>query len=187
MVGNDIVDISEAKHASNWQRPRFLEKLFTNEEQKCIQNAPNPFLKVWHLWSMKEAAYKLYTQLYPSKFYNPKGFACSMTKDFGIVKFKTFTCYVTTQITSDYIISEARLNSEYMTSKVIKFDNRNPQKQSETIRKVLIEAGTDRFNISTENMKILSSKHGVPSLQLPSKTVPLSITHHGYYGAFAIS
>lgn len=187
MVGNDIVDISEAKRTSNWQRPRFLEKLFTNNEQGIIKNAPNPFLKVWQLWSMKEAAYKLYTQLYPSKFYNPKGFACFMKEDFGIVKFKTFQCYVTTQITSEYIISEARLNQECMTSKVIKFENKNPQKQSKTIRKALIETGIDRFDISTEQVKILSSKYGIPSLQIPSKIVPLSITHHGYYGAFAIS
>ena len=33
MVGNDIVDLAEAKKASNWQRPRFLEKLFTPNEQ----------------------------------------------------------------------------------------------------------------------------------------------------------
>lgn len=43
MVGNDIVDINEAKSASNWQRPRFLEKLFTTKEQFTIRNAETPF------------------------------------------------------------------------------------------------------------------------------------------------
>ena len=30
MIGNDIVDIEEAKRMSNWQRPRFLEKIIFN-------------------------------------------------------------------------------------------------------------------------------------------------------------
>ena len=46
MIGNDIVDITEAKQKSNWQRPRFLDKLFTVQEQQLIQNAHDPFLKV---------------------------------------------------------------------------------------------------------------------------------------------
>jgi len=76
MIGNDIVDIAEARQRSNWQRPRFLDKLFTLQEQQLIQNSDNSFLMVWRLWSMKESAYKLYTQLHPSRFYNPKQFEC---------------------------------------------------------------------------------------------------------------
>ena len=63
MIGTDIIDIVEAKKTSNWERPRFLEKLFTSNEQQLIHNSENKFVMVWRLWSMKEAAYKLYIQL----------------------------------------------------------------------------------------------------------------------------
>ena len=36
MIGNDIVDLKLAKNQSNWQRKGFLEKQFTEEEQKTI-------------------------------------------------------------------------------------------------------------------------------------------------------
>ena len=80
MIGNDIVDIEEAKRMSNWQRPRFLEKIFTDKEQYLIKSSENPFILVWRFWSMKEAAYKLYTQLKPSRFYRPKSFECDIDK-----------------------------------------------------------------------------------------------------------
>ena len=92
MVGNDIIDIQEAQKKSNWQRPRFLEKLFTIKEQQLIQNSEHSFLMVWRLWSMKEAAYKLYTQLHPSRFYKPKSFECEMNDLNGTVIFQEFKC-----------------------------------------------------------------------------------------------
>ena len=33
MIGNDIVDLNLAERQSNWQRPGFLEKQFTIQEQ----------------------------------------------------------------------------------------------------------------------------------------------------------
>lgn len=187
MVGNDIVDINEARNTSNWKRSRFLDKIYTKDEQSAIRNASNSFIKVWQLWSMKEAAYKLYTQVYPSRFYNPKGFECFIKKDYSIVKFEDFKCYVTTKITSEYIISEARLNSRFMTSKVIKFENKNANNQSEIIRKTVIQKGADICNTSKEGIKISTSKYGTPSITIKSKTVPISLTHHGNYGAYAFS
>ncbi|MFS4483408.1 4'-phosphopantetheinyl transferase superfamily protein [Hyunsoonleella sp. 2307UL5-6] len=187
MVGNDIVDINEAKNASNWQRPRFLDKLFTTQEQVLIQNASNPFLKVWRLWSMKEAAYKLYTQHYPSRFYNPKRFECFIHGDIGVVKFQEFQCYVSTKITSQYIMSEARQDMKPMTSKVIKFETKSVKNQSEIIRKLLLKTAGETFNISKENLKITNSKYGVPSININSKIRSLSLTHHGNYGAYALS
>lgn len=67
-VGNDIVDLNLAKTQSNWQRNGFLEKQFTQKEQQEIYNSKNPFLQVWQFWSMKEAAYKCYTQQVESAF-----------------------------------------------------------------------------------------------------------------------
>ena len=66
MIGNDIIDLSLAAIQSNWQRAGFLEKQFTKKEREYILNAADSFLQVWLFWSMKEAAYKCYTQQYLS-------------------------------------------------------------------------------------------------------------------------
>lgn len=87
---------------------------------------------------MKEASYKLYTQLYPSRFYNPKGFECIIENNSSVVKFKSFHCYVETKTTSNYIISEARLNKQKLSSELVKFKNTSQKEQSEELKTRLL-------------------------------------------------
>lgn len=184
MVGNDIVDIKEAKRSSNWERPRFLDKLFTPMEQLIIHNQSNAFIAVWRLWSMKEAAYKLYTRLYPSRFYNPMGFECEVNLNSGIVRYQTFECFVETRITSNYILSEARLHETKMTSKVILFDNNKRHIQRKLMRNLVLKTTASNYNVSAKKLRVTKSDFGIPSVNLMSKELPLSLTYHGVYGAY---
>ena len=187
MIGNDIVDIAEAKKDSNWQRSRFLDKLFTSKEQQLVHQSKNSFLKVWRLWSMKEAAYKLYIQLYPGRFYNPKSFECVISQKSGIVKFQDFCCYVETKITSNYIISEARLHRQSMSSEVILFDSKMLKNQSQILKSKLLHRISQEYHIPITDLSVSKSEYGVPSVAYNQKHINLSLTHHGNYGAFAIA
>lgn len=189
MIGNDIVDIAKAKIDSNWQRPRFLDKIFTSEEQKYIQTSENKFLMVWRLWSMKEAAYKLYTQLNPSRFYNPKGFECSFKSSSGTVKFQEFECKTQTKITSNYIYSEAFLGESQLTSKCFKLKNEDINMQSQQTHSELLKYVSEKFQLKKENLKIIKSKFGIPSIYYNLKALNrgISLTHHGSFGAYAIA
>ena len=62
MIGNDVVDLLQSRIESNWRRRGFIEKLFTTEEQFLIYDHLNKEIMVWVLWSMKEAAYKIYNR-----------------------------------------------------------------------------------------------------------------------------
>ncbi|MDP5081081.1 MAG: 4'-phosphopantetheinyl transferase superfamily protein [Winogradskyella sp.] len=188
MIGNDIVDLAEAKRMSNWQRPGFLEKLFTPQEQQLIQNSEQQFLMVWRLWSMKEAAYKLYTQLHPSRFYNPKQFHCEINNSEGKVRYNLFSCEVKTKITSQYIISEARLVSMDMTSECIKLNESSPQHQSEVVKNALLGKIAQHYRILKTDLKLIKSDFGIPSVYQNAKklNISVSISHHGNYGAYAI-
>lgn len=187
MVGNDIVDLEEAKKASNWQRPRFLDKLFTSKEQQLIHNSKNAFLMVWRLWTMKEAAYKLYTQLHPSRFYNPKGFECFIDNGNGTVRFKDFHCHTKTQIESKYIVSEARLTEDKMTSKVIKFkENSSSEKQGNLIKNRVLHALSKLNKVPVAHLKFKKSEFGIPAVHFNSETIEISMSHHGCFGAYAI-
>lgn len=179
MVGNDIVDLQAAGHTSNWHRERFLDKLFTPSEQHHIREAECPFPMLWRLWSLKEASYKLYTQLYPGRFYNPKGFECSLYGQSATVEFKGFQCYAHTRSTSDYIISEASLNKKEMGSVIVKLTTTDPKGQSEELRDWVLQhlGGAYRFQKNPFDIPVLV--HG-------KEQVPISLTHHGRYGAFAL-
>lgn len=180
MVGNDIIDIAETKRTTNYQRPRFLDKLFSESEQEFIIKSEDSFISVWRLWSMKEAAYKLYTQLYPSRFYNPKGFQCSIEGNRGIVEFKDFKCYVTTTINSEYIISEARLNKHQLTSSVVKFKSTKQSEQRALLKSKLLEGFGKDFYLEKTAFEI-------PIITNSKEIFNVSLSHHGNYGAYVIA
>ncbi len=189
MIGTDIVDIAEAKKTFNWKRPRFLEKLFTINEQQFIHDSENKLVMVCHLWSMKEAAYKLYTQIHPSRFYNPKQFQCERHKHHFKVIYKDFNCFVNTKITSQYIVSEACLTRCEISSKCFKLPCSSYKNQSQTTKEALLVSVSKRFKILKSELNIKKSEFGVPSIFHNSKklSVKISISHHGHYGSYAIS
>jgi phosphopantetheinyl transferase (holo-ACP synthase) len=182
-IGNDIVDLNLAKTQSNWQRKGFLEKQFTQKEQREILNAENPFLKVWLFWSMKEAAYKCYTQKFEARFFAPQKFECSLTsEEIGKVVFKGNVFYTTSFFNALYVYTTAR----------------------ETKEKVAIFSAVGLPNTIDSDLKIkLASAIGVPSEAIEKRktfigaplfyhreelvTPSCSISHHGNYGAFAFT
>lgn len=117
MIGNDIVDLALAAQQSNWQRPGFLTKIFTDFEQQLIAKAQNPDLMVWMLWSRKEAAYKIFNRQTNLRLYNPLDFECSSMIEeaglhYGTVSFKN-TCYYTkTEVTLAFVHTIATTNPD---------------------------------------------------------------------------
>tara|TARA_R110000868_G_scaffold198456_2_gene444745 strand:- start:3631 stop:4200 length:570 start_codon:yes stop_codon:yes gene_type:complete len=186
MIGIDIIDIAEAKRTSNWERPRFLEKLFTLNEQQLIYASKNPFIMVWRLWSMKEAAYKLYTQTHPERFYNPKQFQCEIIGVKLKVKYKDFQCFINTKITTQYILSEASLIENKITSKYLKLTFSDFNSQSKITKEALIAAVSDQLNILKSKLKISKSEFGIPSMYYNAKklNIRISLSHHGNFGAY---
>jgi phosphopantetheinyl transferase (holo-ACP synthase) len=186
MVGNDIVDLREANKTPNWQHPRFLSKLFTELEQDLINNSDNPFVRIWRLWSMKEAAYKLFTQNNTGRFFNPKGFECALENTFGTVKFKNFKCFVESKVTSNFIISEAKAIQENFKSKIVSLSSNSPKLQSKELKQNLFEHMANTIN-SNAKLQLTYTRFGVPLLEVEGELHHISLTHHGRFGAFAIA
>lgn len=186
MVGNDIVDIAKAKKDSNWQRPRFLDKLFTSKEQQIIYSSEDKFLKVWQLWSMKEAAYKLYIQKNPGRFYAPKQFECFVGCSEEKVKYKNFECYISTETTTNYIVSEAQLIPHKISSKILEFKVEDIKAQSQFLKQKLLTNISESQDISISDLIFQKSEFGVPTVSCNSEILNVSLTHHGRFGAFAV-
>tara|TARA_B100000768_G_scaffold23039_1_gene20628 strand:+ start:3200 stop:3754 length:555 start_codon:yes stop_codon:yes gene_type:complete len=180
LIGNDIIDLSLAKTQSNLQRKGFLEKLFSSNEQQLILNAPNSFEMVWRLWSMKEAAYKIYTQQHSIRFFAPKKFECKLTQEFhGKICFKEQNFYSSSIINKDYIFTIANLKNEERSYSEIM----SPDQINRKIKNKLNDL--TGLNISAIEQK--KSINGAPSYHYKKNllTSSCSISHHGKYGAYS--
>ena len=158
MIGNDVIDILQSRKESNWQRKGFIDKIYTLGEQSLISHAVNPEMMVWMLWSMKEAAYKVYNRQTKIREFNPKKMVCSITS-------QSHNHYKGNVICSGNIYhTQTILSSENIHSiAVCHFDDLN---------KV----------IEIENKAILKDKHGIPHLSFPKNTIQeVSISHHGRF------
>ncbi|WP_435414057.1 4'-phosphopantetheinyl transferase family protein [Polaribacter aestuariivivens] len=182
-IGNDIVDLNLAKTQSNWKRKGFLEKQFTKNEQEIILNANDSFLQVWQFWSMKEAAYKCYTQKIEKRFFAPKKFECSLiSKDTGMVVFEDITFYTTTVIKEFYLHTIAKNQQK----KIANFFNIGFQKTIDNDVKSKLAEITGFLPKKIEKRK---SSIGAPTYYYNEKklTKSCSISHHGNFGAFTFT
>lgn len=180
-IGNDIIDLQLAKSQSNWQRIGFLEKQFSQAEQKIILNSKNPFVQVWLFWSMKEAAYKCYVQDHSKRFFAPKKIECKLiSKTEGIVNIENKIYFSRSAITENYIHT---IVSEKVTcaSKI----NVLFHKQ-EVTGKMLNDIIRTHFN---QEIDIQKNEFGVPCVYQKKEKLPISISksHHGNYGAYVIA
>ena len=155
MIGNDVIDLALAKKESNWKRNRFLDKIFTVEEQFLIVNAENPEIMVWNLWSRKEATYKIYNRETGIRGYFPLQIECSFeNENSGIVAIKGNTYFTNTIILGAFIHTIA----------VVKKEN------FEIIKKLNLN-------------DIISKINGIPFvIDTQTKLIkPVSISHHGRF------
>ncbi|KAF2336639.1 4'-phosphopantetheinyl transferase family protein [Flavobacterium ginsenosidimutans] len=158
MIGNDIIDLAQSRKESNWQRKGFIEKLFTADEQQLIKNYDKPEVIVWLLWSMKEAAYKIYNRQTKIREFSPKKLVCfidslDINNSFGKV------------------ICDKNI---YHTKTILSL---------ESIHTVAVTNFKDINNvIEVENKEIVKDENGIPYLKISSnKLQDISISHHGRF------
>ncbi len=194
MIGNDIVDLAQARQESNWRRRGYLDKIFTPHEQQLIREASDPDQMVWLLWSLKESAYKLAVRTMNKRVFAPVKIACSLQKSIpgtvnGTVVYGE-TYQTRSVITAQYISTLAFAMNKAPTYKqiIVPFETTDYQTHQRVIRKKIKQYVSALFNTSDDNIHLTKNSNGAPILTISnSASIPLSISHHGYYGAFVIS
>ena len=189
MVGNDIIDINETRRSSNWERPRFMQKIFTIKEQSIISISNDPFTTVWHLWSMKESAYKVFIQAGGNRFFNPTKIECSLdSSKNGQVKIDTITLRTNTSINSNFIFSTATINNSDIDTCIFQLTENNSKQQSNFIHQQVLNNFAKKNSLNCAELLIQKTKTGVPTLHYKNKLLDksISITHHGKYAAYSI-
>ncbi|WP_298899562.1 4'-phosphopantetheinyl transferase superfamily protein [uncultured Psychroserpens sp.] len=186
MIGNDIVDLKYI--ACNWKRPRFLDKVFTQNEQQLIFSSEKQHRTVWLLWSMKEAAYKCHVQQYGRRFFNPKRLVCELiSEEKGIVRIDNNNYFTMTAITEDYVYTVANLNGpKAVNSSIFKAEIKSHSTQSSQLKQSLIASVSENRSIELNAIKIKKTEQGVPQLFINSEQLVMSfsLTHCGRFSGF---
>ncbi|OXA98159.1 phosphopantetheinyl transferase [Flavobacterium oncorhynchi] len=158
MIGNDVIDIQQTRQESNWRRKGFIQKLFTLDEQLLISNATNPEITVWLLWSMKEAAYKIYNRQTKIREYIPQKLVCSIASQNQNTAAGIVTCF----------------ENIYYTKTILSKDN---------IHTIAVNLLDNLNNVKEiEGKSILKDKNGIPYLLTSQNTVQeVSVSHHGRF------
>ena len=185
MIGNDIIDLVQAKKESNWQRPGYLNKLFWPEEQQIIHQSSNQHNMVWSLWSMKEAVYKAEFRRTMIFEYAPLKVKCLSFNEahqflhaefeYNSIKYFTFT-----RVFSNFLHTIAcRWKEDFLSLKLIEVEDYPEEYVTYLIMKKFI----------SKNQFIIKEDNGLPNLVDLNKnsSSPLSISHHGKYLGIIIS
>lgn len=157
MIGNDIIDLAQSRAESNWQRKGFIEKLFTDNEQLLIKQYYTPEIMVWVLWSMKEAAYKIYNRQTKMREYIPKKLICTIDTIDSHQLLGKVIC------TGNVFYTKTHISSESIHT--IAVDN------LENINRV----------IEIQNKEIIKDEYGIPYLKTSNLPREISISHHGRF------
>ncbi|MBK8608747.1 MAG: 4-phosphopantetheinyl transferase family protein [Chitinophagaceae bacterium] len=193
MTGNDIVDLASAASESHWKRKGFLEKLFTAEEQRYIRSAASPELIVWRMWTMKESAYKIYTQQHGGRFFAPQKFNCRILSTIlGEVIFREHIYQTQTQCTAEYVYSIAGVKAlglnPFLNTCFTVSGHSYPATANFVYQKIIADYARATDQKKT-NYTLAKDRNYVPFLynKADRYCIPISITHHGRYAAFTIN
>jgi phosphopantetheinyl transferase (holo-ACP synthase) len=78
LVGNDVVDLLGKGNVGKYEDWRFIERVFSSNEQKMIFNHSYPDAMLWALWGGKEAAYKVEKKFSPKVNFVPSAYAVNL-------------------------------------------------------------------------------------------------------------
>lgn len=154
MIGNDVIDLQQSRIESNWSRKGFIEKLFNDSEKQLINEYHDPEIMVWLLWSMKEAAYKIYNRRTQIREYIPKRLSCSiMVLDKyaqGLVICNENKYYTKTLITAESIHTVAASTSEDLNN-IIEIEKKGIIKNRNGIPYRYVSGKNTRTDVSISN------------------------------------
>lgn len=193
MIGNDIVDLSVVRRSPRAHLPRFLAKVLTKEEQTWLDQQADRELALWSCWALKESAYKVHFQQYGRRFFAPK----KLKSHHFTQKGQSLHAQVQTpngNLSAIVIYQSEYLHSICATSTEIcqaaktgcfTLVAAQPSGQSQEVRKkvVLDLAASTQIAESTFTWK---KNTAIPELYTGTRRFPLSLSHHGRWGAYAL-
>jgi hypothetical protein len=206
-IGNDIVDLTAPENLKKSLDGRFLDRVFTPDEQDLIGSASWADAMLWALWAGKEGAYKVLSKgdpgipstprRYHVKFFEKHGGACLheggdalwsgiVDSPAGKVSFQTL---FTVRYVHCLAITDVRLTNQMVISQVVNLADSTDT--SFAVRRAAVGYLAAILDISPAHIEIRRFRtpkgYGPPRVFLDGRPadIDISLSHDGDYGAFA--
>lgn len=195
-VGNDIIDRDEAsKH-----RPQYYQRLKTSsftEDEWLLDDLPQTTDGLWMLWSLKEATYKSLVQgEWDGRRFNPMDYTVTSLKPYANdfiaeITFRNRMVRAITSLQKQFLHSVTQPENGLVSLfETFECPSMEYDQQSYFTRERAIRFLSDRRNIPIESLEIMKNEDQVPQFFQDGQlieNVDLSISHHGRFGAFAMT
>lgn len=196
MIGTDIIDLKYQDHPSRWKEERYWRKVLGEEELAWVKSQDKPLLAFLIFWAIKEAAYKWVCNIEIQHRFIPKKLIIKCLGNsncYDSIYFSVNSPYgelfARVLCTPNFIQAIAAANkSALKQAKTYSFplSDSHISSQSFQTQKIIREHFSWIFPFDNRNLEI-RKKNSIPGLYISGKEAPiaLSISHHGYWGAFA--
>ncbi|MCK4534438.1 MAG: 4'-phosphopantetheinyl transferase superfamily protein, partial [Syntrophobacterales bacterium] len=203
MVGNDIVDLTDSRTKEKSRDMRFMNRVFTPDEQRNILKSSNPDIVLWSLWAAKETGYKAISKLHPAvssapRHYEVKLFSANGSlPETGIVHTPCGPVSVCFFISSDHIHcigTTPGKDTDSIMWDVRKIYQRqfSPDYESNLVRNMAGEKIARYLKEDSKAIEIIRPKGhrglGPPVIYAGKKrsTIDISMSHDGLFVAYAL-
>lgn len=179
-IGNDVVDLAAPDTRPAAQHPRFDARAFTAAERAAIGSGPAAHRRRWAFWAAKEAAYKALRQEHPALGFVPGRFAVAFAggrcEGAGSVAVGPLRIPVTVRVGPGWIHAIAhRAGTAPPIARVVRC--RPGEDPRAAVRAAALASQPGAAGIERVRR--------VPRLRTGTGTLPLSLSHHGRFVAFA--
>jgi hypothetical protein len=207
-IGNDIVDLALPDNREKIRDRRFLDRVFTAEEQYFIKQYHGHSNSVlWALWAGKESAYKALSKSTPDIPSTPRCYEVRFTAPLnhcfqsegnvilsGVVETPAGQVTCQTLLTPHYVhclaVAGGCLPDEQIIARVLIWDD--DEDISTTLRRAAMRCIADAAKVRPSAVDII--RHTMPKgLGPPCVLVDgqrcatdITLSHDGRYGAFAL-
>lgn len=193
MIGNDVIDLTDAETRSEGRHPRFDARVFAGSELELLRLSGAPNRLRWMLWAAKEAAYKALKKIAPHTVFSPRRFVVKLSETLGgnvTCEENTLPIQVWEEAGSLHAIAttEESLGGGILSgTEVLEPESAHGvEYPGEAARTLAIRELSLRLGVPRDELSI-TRRGRVPTLLRKgvSTDIDLSLSHHGRLVAFA--
>lgn len=191
-IGNDVVDLADPDADLRSFHRRFVERVFTEEEQARIRASPSVSLSLWAHWAAKESAYKALRRPLPSTPFVPLSFVVKLRDPdhdlmAGHVRHGDLCVSVVVRRTPAWLhavaVPDPPARSDRLMHGVTRL--REGEDSSTTARRLACRELAPRLGCPRKALRIGRSRPPRIYVRDEVLPVPISLSHHGSWVGYA--
>jgi phosphopantetheine--protein transferase-like protein len=188
-IGNDVVDLDDPESQIEVLHPRWIERVFTEAERRALAASPVRHRLHWALWAAKESGYKALRRLDPEAVFSPRAFEIALEE----LREESAVCRGEVRHRDGTFALEVRLGSSFVHAiasasgtggRLVARVERTIGDPGAAVRAATAGAVAEAFDLDAADLRV-RGRPPVVHQGTAALDVPVSLSHHGRFVAFA--